>query len=147
MPCNHIPGDPERAEHDQEEEYAERLFFTSSVRHRFKYSECPANRPYAAGTRAEFTEKPALEHLLERDAVGGSAFRMADMHDAATAEAASLYEFEHGDVTRMRFDAQALAPVLTGNRLGGLQQIATQTLPAMTLGNRNTMQHGISRVA
>ena len=72
---------------------------------------------------------------------------MADMHDAATAEAASLYEFEHGNVTRVRFDAQALAPVLTGNRLGGLQQIATKTLPAMTLGNRNTMQHGISRVA
>ena len=65
---------------------------------------------------------------------------MADMHDAATAEAASLYEFEHGNVTRVRFDAQALAPVLTGNRLGGLQQIATKTLPAMTLGNRNTMQ-------
>lgn len=72
---------------------------------------------------------------------------MADMHDTATAEAASLYEFEHGNVTRMRFDAQALAPVLTGNRLGGLQQIAAKALPAMTLRDRNTMQNGVSRVA
>ena len=72
---------------------------------------------------------------------------MADMHDAATTEAASFYELEHRDVARMRFDTQALAAVLTGNRLGGLQQIATKTLAAMALRNRNAMQHGISRIA
>ena len=52
MPCDHIPGNPERAEHDQDKEYAKRLFFTSSVRHNHKYSERPANRPYVANTRA-----------------------------------------------------------------------------------------------
>lgn len=72
---------------------------------------------------------------------------MADMHDTATAEAASLYELEHRNVARMRFNAQALAPVLEGNRLSGLQQIAAKALPAMTLRDRNTMQNGISRVA
>ena len=52
MPCDHIPGNPERAEHDQDKEYAKRLFFTSSVRHNHKYSERPVNRPYVANTRA-----------------------------------------------------------------------------------------------
>ena len=47
----------------------------------------------------------------------------------------------------MRFNAQALAPVLAGNRLSGLQQIAAKALPAMTLRDRNTMQNGISWVA
>ena len=72
---------------------------------------------------------------------------MADMHDPATAEAASLDQLEHGDVTRMGFDAQALAAALAGNRLGRLQQAATKALTAMTLGDGNAMQHGIARIA